>query len=906
MKHCKFYWISLAATALLAAGCADSISPEDEPLNPPNTTPCTDGTWKCDDNVLSKCEAGNWVLKQTCDVNSTCDEQMGECILLTPPEIKCQPGEHIFANQCEPDDVNHCGTHTNDCTQITGWKSGNCIDKTCFADDCASGYHIASSFDENGNEKTICAADSHDACGSINTQCGIHEICSQGECKNKCQPGEVVCNGSCINPKSNADYCGADATCRSYIPCSEFQYCIDGKCVLSSCQKAEESLCTGIDQNVCVDVHGNNPYHCGACGSTCADTETAKTTGCNQGKCTYMCNDNKINCGSSTDPLCLPREQLKTDAMNCGRCNKACEANELCRDGQCMLSSCTGNACLYDNACVNLNDHCGTQCTNCNTANHAAAGYCQSGTCIITACANGYHLTTAGTCEIDSATACPNGHATGSDDCNALEYTESGICEDKICKAKSCKPNAHLEGDVCVPDTTVSCGSSGTDCTQMTGWNAGKCEDGLCVATTCRPGFCLNPLHGQCTSAQSNTTCGIDGGACKSCTTKQICSEGACIDKVCEGNVCQQNAGANQEAFCQNDNTHCGSSCQNCNTFTSHAVAGVCNAEGYCQVTACEKGSHLFNNACELDDIDHCGAHGNKCDKPNATNACNDGTCSYTCKPNYHVYMDQCELDSPENCGDHGKRCNVANATNACNGGTCSYTCNSNHHVYLNQCEPDSPDNCGIHGNKCDKANATNTCNGGVCNFTCNDKYHKYGDICELDSTENCGEHGKKCNVENATNSCENGTCSYTCKPGYHLYNRTCEKDDTDNCGTHGTTCHANVTNATDTCSNGVCSFTCNPNYHIFEGACEADTNEHCGEHGKACRVVENASSASCIGGQCIYTCNAGYEQSNNACVSTSFVVELGAFEGRVYFPIQGREGTIVIDWGGWTDEHHF
>ena len=498
MKHCKFYWISLAATALLAAGCADSISPEDEPLNPPNTTPCTDGTWKCDDNVLSKCEAGNWVLKQTCDanstcneqtgtcepkgdssctsgtwkcdknalskceagnwvlkqtcgVNSTCDEQMGECILLAPPEIKCQPNEHLFANQCEPDDVNHCGTHTNDCTQITGWKSGSCIDKTCFADACASGYHIASSFDENGNEKTICAADSHDACGSINTQCGIHEICSQGECKNKCQPGEVVCNGSCINPKSNADYCGADATCRSYIPCSEFQYCIDGKCVLSSCQKAEESLCTGIDQNVCVDVHGNNPYHCGACGSTCIDTETAKTTGCNQGKCTYMCNDNKINCGSSTDPLCLPREQLKTDAMNCGRCNKACEANELCRDGQCILSSCAGNACLYDNACVNLNDHCGTQCTNCNTANHAAAGYCQSGACVITACANGYHLTTAGTCEIDSTDNCGE-HGKS---CSVVANASSASCKNGQC-IYTCNAGYELSNDACVSTAFVS------------------------------------------------------------------------------------------------------------------------------------------------------------------------------------------------------------------------------------------------------------------------------------------------------------------------------------------------------------------------------------------------------------------------------------------------------------------
>jgi len=67
--------------------------------------------------------------------------------------------------------------------------------------------------------------------------------------------------------------------------------------------------------------------------------------------------------------------------------------------------------------------------------------------------------------------------------------------------------------------------------------------------------------------------------------------------------------------------------------------------------------------------------------------------------------------------------------------------------------------------------------------------------------------------------------------------------------------------------------------------------------------VVENASSASCIGGQCIYTCNAGYEQSNNACVSTSFVTEWEQISYYLYFPIQGRDGTIVIDWGdGKTD----
>ena len=164
-----------------------------------------------------------------------------------------------------------------------------------------------------------------------------------------------------------------------------------------------------------------------------------------------MCNDNKINCGSSTDPLCLPREQLKTDAMNCGRCNKACEANELCRDGQCILSSCTGNACLYDNACVNLNDHCGTQCTNCNTANHAAAGYCQSGTCIITACANGYHLTTAGTCEIDSTDNCGE-HGKS---CSVVANASSASCKNGQC-IYACNAGYELSNDACVSTAFVS------------------------------------------------------------------------------------------------------------------------------------------------------------------------------------------------------------------------------------------------------------------------------------------------------------------------------------------------------------------------------------------------------------------------------------------------------------------
>ena len=600
---------------------------------------CTDGNWKCNDNVLSKCESGDWILKQTCDKNTLCNVDIGECTPVALPEIKCQSDEHIFANQCEPDDENHCGTHTNDCTKLSGWKSGSCIDKQCYAYKCATGYHLASIIDANGNEKTICEQDTHDACGSINTQCGADEICAQGVCTDKCQPGEVICNGSCINPKTNTQYCGADPSCRGFATCSGTEKCVDGSCLLSSCAH-NETLCTKNGQKVCVDVNGNNPYHCGACGSTCVDTEIAKATGCNQGKCTYICYDNNINCGSNTEPLCMPRERLKRDPLNCGKCNKACEANELCQDGQCLVNSCMGNACHYNNACVNLNDHCGTQCLNCSAANNASAGYCQNGTCVITACANGYHLSTDGTCEIDSAIACPNGQASATVNCNAIEYTQRGICEDKICKAKSCKANAHVEGNICVPDTVGACGPSKTNCRQIPGWKAGKCENGVCVATACRQGFCLNALHGKCTSAQNNSTCGVDGGACQSCTIKQVCSAGTCVDKKCAGNVCQQKTEAGQEDICQNDNTHCGSSCQDC---TINATASTCNDEGYCQITACEKGYHEYNNTCEADSIEHCGAHGNACSVENGISFCNEGKCDFDCYEGYKKVNNSCE-----------------------------------------------------------------------------------------------------------------------------------------------------------------------------------------------------------------------------------------------------------------------
>ena len=133
MKNCKLYWISLATTMLFASGCGDSISTEEVPSNPPGTTACTNGTWKCDDNVLSKCIAGKWDKFKMCGNNAICNDKTGECTKMNG-ETKCRNTEHLFAGRCEADTLEHCGAHGNACNVENGTNicnKGKC-DFECF------------------------------------------------------------------------------------------------------------------------------------------------------------------------------------------------------------------------------------------------------------------------------------------------------------------------------------------------------------------------------------------------------------------------------------------------------------------------------------------------------------------------------------------------------------------------------------------------------------------------------------------------------------------------------------------------------------------------------------------------------------------------------------------------------
>ncbi len=506
---------------------------------------CTDGDTKCIDNDAFVCQGGDWTLQYNCEYGC----KNGICINKPTDnpgtDTQCKDTEHFFANQCETDDVTHCGTHTNDCTKLSGWKTGGCIGKLCFAEECHAGFHLASVFDSNNKERTVCEEDTHDACGSINTKCKTDEICSQGRCQGSCQSGEALCNGSCINPMTSRYFCGADASCSSYTPCSEFENCISGNCVLSSCQNTEETICSENNQKVCVNIHGSNTNHCGACGAVCASKEATKAS-CQNGQCTYTCDSGMSNCGSPNDPLCLSETQMKTDSAHCGDCKTQCKSNEYCENGKCLISTCYNNQCKYNNNCVNTNDHCGTSCTNCNTANHASSGICESGKCKITSCAENYHLDN-GSCVENSDTACPNGRTSGTDNCNTINpYTKTGICVNAKCQATECKTNAHIDNGSCVEDSDTACPNgriSGTDnCNTIDEYTViGICVNAKCQATQCAEGY--HPDNGSCV-VDSDTACpnGRISGTDNCNTINEYTKTGICVDAKCQATECRTNA----------------------------------------------------------------------------------------------------------------------------------------------------------------------------------------------------------------------------------------------------------------------------------------------------------------------------------------------------------------------------
>ena len=84
----------------------------------------------------------------------------------------------------------------------------------------------------------------------------------------------------------------------------------------------------------------------------------------------------------------------------------------------------------------------------------------------------------------------------------------------------------------------------------------------------------------------------------------------------------------------------------------------------------------------------------------------------------------------------------------------------------------------------------------------------------------------------------------------------------------------------------------------IAVGCDESSTSTICTDNTRNCDDVEGATNK-CANGKCSSTCKEGYGELNGSCLPAMISTwEVTSNNLNVAFPIQGRAGAIVIDWG--------
>ena len=405
--------------------------------------------------------------------------------------------------------------------------------------------------------------------------------------------------------------------------------------------------------------------------------------------------------------------------------------------------------------------------------------------------------------------------------------------------------------------------------------------------------FCPISIDGHLDKDDFYKLTGCDLWTGANCTMEQ--------DLFSEFHVCH--CSDSEQLYCGKDNKN---PCLECNCETKENCSEY-DLERYCKCDC------VHTDRCSEEELKACPPQHQICPST-------DG---------YHVYNDVCEADSIDNCGAHGKKCTVEHGTPACVNKECvvdhcddgyelnyekcvekgALICNPPYHINGNTCELDDAENCGEHGKKCPGIeNGTAVCTRGECDLLCNAGYHFYasenGDECEADSVRQCGSHDWACGnyLQNAIDYvCEQGTCiaklcesgyhlndagkclkdEISCDKDYHLYNNGCEMDDELNCGEHGVECHDD--HGFSVCWERRCmSTTCNEGYHspVYEDilyhyyspssfaemcqncevgkhwdtklkACVADDFRNCGAQHRDCYYL-GISKGTCEQGKCV------------------------------------------------------
>jgi hypothetical protein len=341
-------------------------------------------------------------------------------------------------------------------------------------------------------------------------------------------------------------------------------------------------------------------------------------------------------CPPGTVPCGRSCVDLSRNRWHCGACDHACEPDEVCQDGECVLE-CTEPYVDCDGVCVDLTSDpencgmCGVECAEGEACYRGVCGACPPG---LTNCD--------GVC-VDLQT---NG-----DNCGACGHEcppERPVCDHGEC-VEVCGEGRVLCGNVCADLMTdpLNCGECFRMC--LEDW---FCVGGECLEDCPEPLVYCDPL---CVDLSTNpANC---GWCYHACAPGEICAEGDCLEP------------------CDPGETRCGELCVDLGSNNDHC--GECDH-------ACEVGWRCIEGECiepcgideircggvcvkYLTDPENCGACGTVCSEGWV---CAEGECMLECPEGLEACDRSCvnlETD-PRNCG----RCGMVCFTGICADGICA------------------------------------------------------------------------------------------------------------------------------------------------------------------------------------------------------------------------------------------